>query len=151
VHVDLDRRYRALAAVDQRVRIQLFGGRAVDGVVSAIGSTATPPANVNNQTNGQPQQQQQNIGVDIRITSQEADLGGVFEGPVTVLFPGETRHAVLSVPIEALTVLSNGGYAVVVADQATRRTVPVTIGLITSSRVEITGVADGTRVEVPTL
>jgi hypothetical protein len=121
-------------------------------VVSTIASTATPPPNVNNQTNGQQQQQQQqNIGVDIRITSQEADLGGVVEGPVTVVFPGETRRGVLSVPIEALTVLPDGGYAVVVTEPPTRGTVPVTIGLVTSSRVEITGVAEGTRVEVPTL
>ena len=152
VHVDLDRRYRSLAAVDQRVRVQLFGGRAVDGVVASIGSAAAPPSNVNNQTNGQQQQQQQQtLAVDIRVTSPEADLGGVFEGPVTVLFPGETRRAVLSVPIEALTVLPDGGYAVTVIDPAGRRTIPVTIGLITSSRVEITGVDEGTRVEVPTL
>ena len=152
VHVDLDRRYRSLAAVDQQVRIQLFGGRAVDGVVGSIGNTAAPSPNVNNQTSGQPQQQQQQtIGVDIRITSPEDALGGVFEGPVTVLFPGETRKAVLSVPIEALTVLPDGGYAVVVPEPTGRRTVEVTLGLITASRVEITGVAEGTRVEVPAL
>lgn len=151
VHVDLDRRYRSLAAVDQTVRIQLFGGRAVDGVVGSIGNAAAPSSNVNNQTSGQPQQQQQTLGVDLRITSPEADLGGVFEGPVTVLFPGETRKAVLSVPIEALTVLADGGYAVVVPEQAGRRTVKVTLGLITATRVEITGVAEGTRVEVPAL
>jgi peptidoglycan hydrolase-like protein with peptidoglycan-binding domain len=149
VHVDLDRRYRSLAAVDQPVRVQLFGGRTVDGMVGSIGSTATSPSN--NQQSPQPQQQQQTIAVDIRITSPEADLGGVFEGPVTVQFPGETRKAVLSVPIEALTVLPDGGYAVVVVDPAGRRTVRVTLGLITASRVEITGVAEGTRVEVPTL
>jgi peptidoglycan hydrolase-like protein with peptidoglycan-binding domain len=152
VHVDLDRRYRSLAAVDQPVRVQLFGGRAVDGVVASIGSAAAPPSNVNNQTSGQqPQQQQQTLAVDIRISNPEADLGGVFEGPVTVLFPGETRKAVLSVPIEALTVLPEGGYAVVVADATGRRTVPVNLGLITASRVEISGVPEGTRVEVPTL
>ena len=153
VQVDLDRRYRSLAAVDGRVRVQLFGGRAVDGVVASIGSSAAPSSNVNNQTNGQQQQQQQQqtLAVDIRISSPEPDLGGIFEGPVTVVFPGETRPAVLSVPIEALTVLPDGGYAVVVIDPGGRRTVPVTIGLITSSRVEITGVDDGTRVEVPTL
>jgi peptidoglycan hydrolase-like protein with peptidoglycan-binding domain len=155
VHVDLDRRYRSLVAADQRVRVQLFGGRAVDGVVASIGSTATSP-NVNNQTSGQQQQQpqSQNLAVDISITSPEAELGGVFEGPVTVLFPGESRRNVLSVPIEALTVLSDGKYAVVVAaavDGTGRQTVPVTTGLITSSRVEISGVAEGTRVEVPTL
>lgn len=140
VHVDLDRRYLALVTVDQRVKVQMFGGKSVDGVVRTVGSSAAQPNN-----------QQQTVPVDIAVTSPEADLGGVFEGPVTVLFPGESRHNVLTVPVEALTVLPGGAYAVVVVDAAGRRPVQVTPGLFTASRVEITGVAEGTRVEVPTL
>jgi peptidoglycan hydrolase-like protein with peptidoglycan-binding domain len=155
VHVDLDRRYRALAAVDRAVRIQLFGGREVDGVISSVGTAAAPaqPAAGGQPSNQGNPAQQQTIDVDIRITGQDAELGGVFEGPVTVQFPGETRRGVLSIPVEALTALPGGGYAVVVVDQARRRTVPVTTGLITSARVEITGadIAEGVRVEVPTL
>lgn len=91
--------------------------------------------------------------MDIRITSREAELGGVFEGPVTVLFPGESRQGVLTVPVEALTALPGGEYAVMVVDASGRRPVPVTAGLITSSRVEISGpgIEEGIRVEVPTL
>jgi hypothetical protein len=129
----------------------LFGGRAVDGVISAVGTVAASPGDQQQQP--QQQQQAQTIGVEIRITSQEAELGGVVEGPVTVVFPGETRRGVLSVPIEALTALSGVDYAVVVVDSAGRRhPVPVTTGLITSSRVEISGagIAEGMRVEVPT-
>jgi hypothetical protein len=95
--------------------------------------------------------QQQTIGVDIGVTSPEAALGGVFEGPVTVEFPGETRQDVLSVPIEALTLAADGSYAVIAVSGSRRRTVAVTTGLITSSRVEITGISEGTRVEVPSL
>jgi peptidoglycan hydrolase-like protein with peptidoglycan-binding domain len=144
VRVALDRRYRALAAVDRLVRIQLFGGRAVDGVVTFVGSAATAP---------QEPQGSQTIPVEIRVTSPESDLGGVFEGPVTVVFPGETRRGVLSVPIEALTLGTGDGYAVVVVDAAGRHPVDVSTGLITSTRVEIVGpgIVEGTRVEVPTL
>jgi peptidoglycan hydrolase-like protein with peptidoglycan-binding domain len=151
VHVDLDRRYRALAKVDQQVKVQLFGGKAVNGVVRTIASTAAPP------TDQPPQQQQSNaaqtIGVDITVTSPEGDLGGVFEGPVTVTFPGDSRHNVLTVPVEALTVVPGGAYAVVVVDDTGRHTVEVDPGLFTSSRVEITspGVVEGMRVEVPSL
>ncbi|MFL6119004.1 peptidoglycan-binding domain-containing protein [Actinophytocola sp.] len=150
VRVELDRRYRALAVVGGAVRVSLFGGTAVDGQVTAVGTTATAASDT-----GQQQQptatQQQTIGVDITVTSPESALGGVFEGPVTVEFPGEARHDVLSVPIEALTLDADGGYAVVVVVAGRRRTVPVTTGLITSNRVEVAGVAEGMRVEVPDL
>lgn len=148
VRVELDRRYRALAVVGGAVRVSLFGGAAVDGQVTAVGTTAT----ADTQPGEQPTAAQaQSIGVDIAVTSPESALGGVFEGPVTVEFPGESRENVLSVPLEALTLSGDGGYAVVVVAGGRRRTVPVTTGLITSSRVEVTGVAEGMRVEVPDL
>jgi peptidoglycan hydrolase-like protein with peptidoglycan-binding domain len=149
-HVDLDRRYRSLATVDANVDIRMFGNRTVRGVITSVGAAAT----------ANPQQSQssgnataQTIGVDIRITGQEAELGGVFEGPVTVIFPGQTRRGVLSVPIEALTAMPGGEYAVVIVAKGTRRPVAVTTGLITSNRVEISGagIAEGVQVEVPTL
>jgi peptidoglycan hydrolase-like protein with peptidoglycan-binding domain len=150
VRVELDLRYRPLAVVGGAVRVLLFGGTAVDGQVTAVGTAAAPA------DSGPPGQaagnaQPQAIGVDIAVTSQESALGGVFEGPVTVEFPGEARRNVLSVPIEALTLASDGSYAVVVVANGRRRTVPVTTGLITSNRVEVTGVAEGMRVEVPDL
>lgn len=150
VRVELDRRYRSLAAVGAPVRVLLFGGTAVDGKVTAVGTTATAeesPAGA--QADGPAQQQ--SVGVDIAVTSPASALGGVFEGPVTVEFPGESREDVLTVPIEALTLAADGGYAVVVVAGGRRRVVPVTTGLITSSRVEVTGVPEGARVEVPAL
>ncbi|MCA1654948.1 MAG: peptidoglycan-binding protein [Pseudonocardiaceae bacterium] len=146
VRVELDRRYRSLAVVNGPVRILLFGGAAVDGVVTAIGTEATAEEDSAGGTGDQ-----QTVGVDIAVTSPEAALGGVFEGPVTVEFPGEARQDVLSVPIEALTLASDGGYAVIVVSGGHRTTVDVTTGLITSNRVEVTGVDEGARVEVPAL
>jgi peptidoglycan hydrolase-like protein with peptidoglycan-binding domain len=40
VRVELDRRYRSLVATGAPVRILLFGGAAVDGVVTAVGTSA---------------------------------------------------------------------------------------------------------------
>ncbi len=150
VRVELDRRYRGLVAVGAAVRVELFGGTAVDGKVTAVGTAASaeePPAGGEA---GGPSQQQ-SVGVDIVVTSPAAALGGVYEGPVTVEFLGETREGVLTVPLEALTLAADGSYAVVVVAGARRRVVPVTTGLVTSSRVEVTGVPEGTRVEVPAL
>lgn len=42
VHVDLDRRYRALAVAERAVRVRLFGGRSVDGVITEVGTSAAP-------------------------------------------------------------------------------------------------------------
>lgn len=150
VRVELDRRYRSLVAAGTPVRIQLFGGVTVDGNVSAVGTAAAEAAAPAGDTSGDAGRQQ-TIGVDIVVTSQEAALGGVFEGPVNVEFPGETRTDVLSVPIEALTLAADGTYAVIVVSGGRRRAVPVATGLITSNRVEVTGVGEGTRVEVPSL
>lgn len=154
VQVDLDRRYRALATVDQAVQVRLFGGKTVAGVVKAIDSAANPaPSTGAAQPPANGSQQRQAIGVSIVVTSPEVELGTVTEGPVTVIFPGETRRGVLSVPVEALTVVPGGAYAVVVVDERGRHTVEVTPGMFTSSRVEITspGLVEGTRVEVPSI
>jgi peptidoglycan hydrolase-like protein with peptidoglycan-binding domain len=148
VHVDMDRRYRALATVDQQVKVQLFGGKQVGGVVRAIATVAAPVP-----TQPPTSNPQQAVGVDIAVTSPEAELDGVFEGPVTVMFPGASRHNVLTVPVEALTVVPGGAYAVVIVDGNGRHTVEVEPGLFTSSRVEITspGIVEGMRVEVSSL
>lgn len=152
VRVELDRRFRGLAAVGVPVRVQLFGGASVTGVVAAVGTAAVAAESSPGEEQGGVAQQQ-TIGVDITVTSPPTELGGVYEGPVTVEFPGETRENVLSVPIEALTLAADGGYAVVVVERGDRRSVPVTTGLMTSNKVEISGpgVAEGTRVEVPAL
>ncbi|MET0134729.1 MAG: peptidoglycan-binding domain-containing protein [Kibdelosporangium sp.] len=152
VHVDLVRRHRALATVDQQVKIQLFGGKAVTGVVRAIDSAAAPaPDTAAGPPDPGGSQQRQTIGVDIAVTSPAAELGTVFEGPVTVTFPGETRRGVLTVAVEALTVVPGGAYAVVVVDERGRHTVEVEPGMFTASRVEIVspGLVESMRVEVP--
>lgn len=153
VHVELDRRHRALATVDKAVEIRLFGGRTVAGVVKTIESAATQPPATGPQQAPSTSQERQTIGVDIMVTSPEAELGGVFEGPVTVVFPGDTRRGVITVPLEALTVVPGGAYAVVVVDQTGRHTIEVEPGMFTSGKVEITspGLVEGMQVEVPSI
>jgi multidrug efflux pump subunit AcrA (membrane-fusion protein) len=58
---------------------------------------------------------------------------------------------VLAVPVEALLALSEGGYAVEVADESgVTHLVPVTVGVFADGMVEIEGDIDaGTRVVVP--
>jgi peptidoglycan hydrolase-like protein with peptidoglycan-binding domain len=163
VHVDLQLSYRSLVSADQSVRVMLPNGRTADGTVSSVGAATAQASNPDQsgtagQAGGHTGTCQntncpQSVPVDIRVTSAESELGGVFEAPVTVTFPAQTRHDVLSVPVEALTTGEDGKFAIVVVDAAGRRTVPVQTGMFTSGRVEISGngIVAGTQVEVPSL
>jgi len=61
------------------------------------------------------------------------------------------RVNVLSVPVEALLALREGGYGVEVVDGATTRTVPVETGLFATDRVEVASpdLHEGMHVVVP--
>ena len=73
---------------------------------------------------------------------------GLDQASVTVEFTASQRRNVLTVPVEALLALAEGGYGVQVVDGATTRIVAVTTGLFADGRVEITGdgISDGTIV-----
>jgi peptidoglycan hydrolase-like protein with peptidoglycan-binding domain len=161
-YVDLPLTNIGYARVGQAVRVQLPGRRTVPGEIVSVGTEAEDqPADQGGtaqQSAGQRSQCQggncpQSVVVEIRVTSPAAELGGVEEGPVSVTFATDTRRGVLNVPIAALAPGPAGGFAVVVVDGAGRRSVPVRTGLFTSGRVEVSGdgVAEGVRVEVPTL
>ncbi|WP_243708481.1 hypothetical protein [Actinomadura sp. GC306] len=62
----------------------------------------------------------------------------------------ERRKGVLSVPVEALLALREGGFGVEVVDGAGRRLVPVDVGAFGGGRVEVAGgVREGMKVGVP--
>jgi len=73
---------------------------------------------------------------------------GLDQASVTVGFTASQRKNVLTVPVEALLALAEGGYGVQVVEGAGTRIVAVTTGLFADGRVEITGdgIADGTVV-----
>ncbi|MFF8957171.1 peptidoglycan-binding protein [Streptomyces sp. NPDC014894] len=70
---------------------------------------------------------------------------------VDVTFTAETRENVLTVPVSALLVLSEGGFGVEVVSGTESSYVPVRTGLFADGRVEISGdgVAEGTTVGIP--
>lgn len=161
-YVDLPVAERGHAEVGRTVRVQLPTGRTVPGKIVSIGAAAadqTPDTGgTAQQARGQTSPCQggscpQSVTVEVRLTASAADLGGVTEGPVSVTFSAQTRRAVLSVPIAALTIVPGGDFGVVVVDAGSRRTVPVQTGLFASGRVEVSGagIAEGVRVEVPSL
>jgi hypothetical protein len=75
---------------------------------------------------------------------------GVDEAPVTVDVITDRADGVVAVPVEALLALSEGGYAVEVADGSGTRLAAVDPGFYADGLIEITGdVSPGDRVVVP--
>jgi peptidoglycan hydrolase-like protein with peptidoglycan-binding domain len=160
VYLDLPLAAQSYARAGQEVEVLLPQRRTANGAVASVGSAAVTPAAPQNGTAQQAGGQSspcegsscpQAVTVEIRLTGPPAELGGLTQAPVNVTFRGETRRDVLSVPIEALTVAPDGRFAVVVRADGQRRTVPVSTGLFTAGRVEVTGdgLAEGALVEVP--
>ena len=77
--------------------------------------------------------------------------GSLDGAPVTVSVTRETRENVLTVPVDALLALAEGGYGVeLVTGDGASRLVGVETGLFADGRVEVTGeIAEGDEVLVP--
>ena len=138
VHVDLDADKQDLAKEGAAVSVELPGGKTVKGTIAEVGGVA--------ESTGTGQEKKTTVGVDISIG--KAGTGRLDEAPVSVELESERREDVLSVPVEALLALREGGFGVEVLDGA-RRLVPVEVGAFGGGRVEVTGVREGAKVGVP--
>ncbi|WP_067458967.1 peptidoglycan-binding protein [Actinomadura macra] len=138
VHVDLDADKQDLAREGAKVAVELPGGKVVRGTISEVSSVA--------ESSGTGQDKKSTVGVDIALGN--GGTGRLDEAPVTVELESERRVGVLSVPVEALLALREGGFAVEVVDGG-RRLVPVKVGAFGGGRVEVGGVREGMKVGVP--
>ncbi|WUI02205.1 peptidoglycan-binding protein [Spirillospora sp. NBC_00431] len=141
VHVDLDADKQDLAKKGAKVSVELPGGKKVDGIISGVSKVA--------ESTGEGEDKKTTIGVDISLGN--AGTGRFDEAPVSVELESERRKGVLSVPVEALLALREGGFGVEVVDGGRRRLVPVEAGAFGGGRVEVAGpgIAEGVRVGVP--
>ncbi|WP_158575834.1 peptidoglycan-binding protein [Streptomyces corynorhini] len=93
--------------------------------------------------------------VTVRITLLDRKAAGSLTySPVRVKAESERHRDVLTVPVAALLAVGEGGYGVqTVAADGTTRLLPVTTGLFSGGRVEVsgTGVREGLKVGIPTL
>jgi peptidoglycan hydrolase-like protein with peptidoglycan-binding domain len=136
VHIDLDAGKQDMAREGEKVRVELPGGTTVNGTVSEVGSVA--------ETTGSGQDQKTTVGVDVSVSGK--GTGRLDEAPVSVELESERRRNVLSVPVEALLALKEGGFGLEVVDGPRRRLVPVRTGSFGGGRVEVEG--DGIRAGV---
>ncbi|WP_369141914.1 peptidoglycan-binding protein [Streptomyces sp. R44] len=130
------------AKTGTRVQVTLPDGTRLPGRVSAVGRTATAGEDPQDKT---PK-------IDITVSFDDpAKAKGVDQSPVTVELTGETRRDVLSVPVNALLALPDGGFGVQVVEDGAARDVRVELGMFAQGRVEISGegLREGMKVGVP--
>ena len=139
VVIELDPRDLDLVSVGEAVTVVLPDERRIDGEISEIGSVVR-------RTSPEPGAPEV-IEVFVRIGDAGIDLE---RAPVDVEIERDRAAAVLAVPVRALVSLSDGGYAVEVADAGSTRLVGVTIGDFAEGLVEIEGaISEGDAVVVP--
>lgn len=117
---------KPLAKPEAKVQVLLKDGRTTVGTVREIGETADSD------------------GKDPKpiatITLDDTALAGTLEpGTVTVQLDGEQRKGVLTVPVQALLALREGGYALEVLDNGNRKLVAVQTGMFAEGLVEVSG------------
>jgi multidrug efflux pump subunit AcrA (membrane-fusion protein) len=129
VHVDLDASKQQLAEKGAAATIEMPDGKRVQGRITTVGTVA--------KSSGSGSDKKSTINVDIGIPAQGA--GRLDQAPVTVDLESARSKSVLSVPVEALLALREGGFGVEVVEGATSRVVAVQTGTFGAGRVEITG------------
>lgn len=137
VRVQLDKDDRALAKAGTRVEVRLPEGGTAAGQVSG-----TVKAESGNGTEA-------TTGIQVEITLDDgAAVPGEPTGTSSVKFIQESRKGVLTVPVEAIVALREGGYGLQIVRASTTTTVRVETGMSADGRIEVTGagLAEGMQV-----
>ncbi|MEV5763289.1 peptidoglycan-binding domain-containing protein [Micromonospora sp. NPDC052213] len=140
----------AWAKKGTRVTVTLPTGVSVAG---KVGTVAPPTAPAGGQGPADPERPgtgSATVQVTIAVADQRA-LGGLTDTPVDVRYVAQQREKVLTVPVDALLALAEGGYGVEVTGPGGTRILPVRAGLFAEGRVEVqgAGLAEGLLVGVP--
>jgi Putative peptidoglycan binding domain len=126
-----------------RVTVALPGGRTVPGTVTAA-APAQPAADA------EAGPARDTVQVTVAVADQRA-LRAAGPVDIDVTYAAATRRDVLTVPVDALLALAEGGYGVEVDDGTSTRVVAVRTGLFATGRVEVSGpdLRPGLSVRVP--
>jgi peptidoglycan hydrolase-like protein with peptidoglycan-binding domain len=140
VHVDLDTGDQELAKKGAKVTVELPGGEQAAGKITDVGTVAESQGGEDDGTT-----------IDVDITLSKTPRSKLDQAPVDVELVSERSKNVLTVPVEALLALREGGYGVEVVEGAATRTVEAKVGAFGGGRVEISGegLAEGMKVGVP--
>lgn len=139
--VELDMGDQRLAKKGAAVEVTLPDGKTVPGKISDV----TSFVDTSDDPNGED-----TTKLRLTVTFGKAP-SGLAEASVTVAFSAAKRENVLTVPVNALLALAEGGYGLQLVDGATTRIVAVETGLFANGRVEVSGggLTEGMTVGVP--
>ena len=140
VTVDLEADRRDILSVGDAVTVELPDGTVSDGTVTTIDSVAQTLPGASDPT--------VEVTIELADTATVGDLDGA---EVTVNVVRQTRPNVLSVPVDALLALREGGYALeMVEDDGSTYLIAVDVGLFDDDGVEVSGdLQAGDTVVVP--
>lgn len=146
VTVDLDADKRSLVKKGDKVTVELPDGSTVRGTIASVSKVAESEQNPESGEESDPT-------IEVRVELARGSKTGEFdEAPVDVALAKETAKGVLSVPVNALLALAEGGYAVeVVSATGATRLVRVEPGMFADGFVEISGqgIKKGMKLVVP--
>jgi hypothetical protein len=140
---------RDLVAVGTAVTVVLPGGQEVPGTVAS--ATVTEAESDDSAATAPDEGAGGGDSVtEVEVTLTEAAPADLDGSTVDVVVAVDERTDVLTVPVNALLALAEGGYGLeVVADDGTSSIVAVETGLFANGQVEVTGeIAEGTTVGV---
>jgi multidrug efflux pump subunit AcrA (membrane-fusion protein) len=145
VTIDLDADKQSLVQRGDKVAVTLPDGSRIRGRIASVSKVAE------SQQDPQSGEQTTTIAVTVEL-ARGSKTGSLDEAPVDVSLAKERAKDVLSVPVNALLALAEGGYAVeVVNADGSTRLVRVEPGMYADSFVEIAGrgLREGMKVVVP--
>ncbi|MGH2656110.1 MAG: peptidoglycan-binding protein [Actinomycetota bacterium] len=146
VSLEVDVDDRDLVEVDTDVTVALPDGTEIAGTVTSLNVIEPePPAGVAEGAAAAPE----DPVAEVEVTLADPAPKEFIDGPVDVIVGIDERADVLSVPVNALLALAEGGYGLeVVSDDGTTEIVAVDTGLFTGGRVEVSGagIIEGTVV-----
>lgn len=145
VIADLNAADQSLAPVGRSATVQLPDSRTVTATITAVGTVASGGSPTPGANSDPPK-----VKVTLSVADQKA-LGTLDSAPVDVTLTAERHRGVLTVPVDALLALAEGGYGVQVVDAAGSRIVTVKTGMFANGRVEVNapGLKPGLTVGVP--
>jgi peptidoglycan hydrolase-like protein with peptidoglycan-binding domain len=142
------------AAAGTRVTVTLPDGASTPGRVTAVAPAAGPGDGVGDgAADGAGAGDREAAGgveITIAVPDQKA-LGAAPAGQVRVRYVAQERRDVLTVPVNALLALAEGGYGLEMVTGAATTIVAVQVGMFAQGRVEVRGdgLAEGIAVGVP--
>ena len=164
VTIDLEANQRSLVAAGKPVVVVLPDGTEVPGKIGSVGDVATGSGGGDGGDGGDgggdggdsggDDPPEATIDVAVTIDDPAALTAAAFDqAPVTVQVVSTAAENVVAVPVEALLVLAEGGFAVEVIDDdgtSTSHLVSVELGASADGWIQVTGeVAEGDKVAVP--